>query len=1121
MKNLFPERGSLNLPVIQKKILKSWQENNVFRNSIRKASPEFVFYEGPPSANGLPGIHHVMARSIKDLFCRYKTQKGFKVDRRAGWDTHGLPVELGVEKALGITKEDIGEKITIEKYNLACKEAVMKYTGIWNDLTEKMGYWIDMENPYVTYKSKYIESVWWILSNIYNKGLIYKGYTIQPYSPKAGTGLSSHELNQPGCYRDVKDVSATALFKILPSNQSINLFGNSTVHFMAWTTTPWTLPSNTALTIGKKIEYSRISTFNPYTKQKQEIVIATDLISKYFKQEDENIKDGPIEKSLPWSIISKHRGEEFVGLRYEPLLNYAVPFENAENAYQIIPGDFVTTQDGTGVVHTAPTFGADDAQVAKEFGVPPMLIQDKFENLVPLVDLQGKFVDCMGDLAGKYVKIEYYSKENKPELSVDEEICIKLKKEGKAFRVQKYSHSYPHCWRTDMPILYYPMDSWFVKTTAMKEKLKELNKEILWKPESTGTGRFGNWLENLNDWNLSRSRYWGIPLPIWRTADGKEEKIIDSIQMLKEELEISAKNGIMNTNPLKSFSPGDFSELNYSQIDLHKPHVDDWVLSSSKNEPMYRESDLIDVWFDSGSMPYAQLHYPFENKDLIDLKKSFPADFIAEGVDQTRGWFFTMHTIAGLSFDSVAFKTVISNGLVLDKTGQKMSKRLGNAIDPFDAIEENGADALRWYMITNSQPWDNLKFDFDGVKETQRKFFGTLQNTYNFFSLYANVDEFDPEQSDAPNEGLLEIDQWILSRLNSLIEDVSNNLDAFEPTKAYRQISDFVQNELSNWYVRLCRRRFWKGEMGSDKLAAYQTLFTCLDSISKMIAPVSPFFADQLYQDLNQTTSSVHLTDFPTSDKSKINKNLERKMRLAQSMSSLVLSIRKKEKIRVRQPISRIIVPVLNAKQENDIQSINSLVLSEVNAKKIELVKENSGFFIKSGKPNFRSLGRKAGSSMNELANAIRNLTPDELKNLEENQSLKIQLSKSSFSLTLDDVEIITNDIPGMMVASDQGLTIAVDLTLTPSLIQEGIAREVVNRIQAARKEQGFDITDRVILWVESDSEVVKSIKENSEYVCSEVLAIKINYQTSNALNVKLNSSELNGHSLKFGLMKS
>ena len=934
MKNLFPERGSLNLPVIQKKILKSWQENNVFRNSIRKASPEFVFYEGPPSANGLPGIHHVMARSIKDLFCRYKTQKGFKVDRRAGWDTHGLPVELGVEKALGITKEDIGEKITIEKYNLACKEAVMKYTGIWNDLTEKMGYWIDMENPYVTYKSKYIESVWWILSNIYNKGLIYKGYTIQPYSPKAGTGLSSHELNQPGCYRDIKDVSATALFKILPSNQSIKLFGNSTVHFMAWTTTPWTLPSNTALTIGKKIEYSRISTFNPYTKQKQEIVIATDLISKYFKQEDENIKDGPIEKSLPWSIISKHRGEEFVGLRYEPLLNYAVPFENAENAYQIIPGDFVTTQDGTGVVHTAPTFGADDAQVAKEFGVPPMLIQDKFENLVPLVDLQGKFVDCMGDLAGKYVKIEYYSKENKPELSVDEEICIKLKKEGKAFRVQKYSHSYPHCWRTDMPILYYPMDSWFVKTTAMKEKLKELNKEILWKPESTGTGRFGNWLENLNDWNLSRSRYWGIPLPIWRTADGKEEKIIDSIQMLKEELEISAKNGIMNTNPLKSFSPGDFSELNYSQIDLHRPHVDDWVLSSSKNEPMYRESDLIDVWFDSGSMPYAQLHYPFENKDLIDLKKSFPADFIAEGVDQTRGWFFTMHTIAGLSFDSVAFKTVISNGLVLDKTGQKMSKRLGNAIDPFDAIKENGADALRWYMITNSQPWDNLKFDFDGVKETQRKFFGTLQNTYNFFSLYANVDEFDPEQSDAPNEGLLEIDQWILSRLNSLIEDVSNNLDAFEPTKAYRQISDFVQNELSNWYVRLCRRRFWKGEMGSDKLAAYQTLFTCLDSISKMIAPVSPFFADQLYQDLNQTTSSVHLTDFPTSDKSKINKNLERKMRLAQSMSSLVLSIRKKEKIRVRQPISRIIVPVLNAKQENDIQSINSLVLSEVNAKK-------------------------------------------------------------------------------------------------------------------------------------------------------------------------------------------
>ena len=1121
MKNPFPERGLLNLPLIQKRILKYWRENGVFHASVQKGSPDFIFYEGPPSANGLPGIHHVMARSIKDLFCRYKTQKGFKVERRAGWDTHGLPVELGVEKALGITKEDIGKNITIEEYNLACKEAVMKYTGIWNDLTEKMGYWVDTENPYVTYKSKYIESVWWILSNIYKKGLIYKGYTIQPYSPKAGTGLSSHELNQPGCYRDVKDVSATALFKIAPSNQSLKLFGNSTVHFMAWTTTPWTLPSNTALTIGKKIEYSRISTFNPYTKEKQEIVIATDLISEYFKQEDENMDNEPIEKSLPWSIISKHSGKEFIGLRYEPLLNYAEPYEGSENAFKIIPGNFVTTLDGTGIVHTAPTFGADDAQVAKEFGVPPMLIKDKSANLVPLVDLQGKFVDCMGDLAGKYVKIEYYSKENKPELSADEEICIKLKREGKAFRVQKYSHSYPHCWRTDMPILYYPMDSWFVKTTAMKERLKELNKEILWKPESTGVGRFGNWLENLNDWNLSRSRYWGVPLPIWRTADGKEEKIIESIQMLKEELEISANNGIMKTNPLKNFSAGDYSESNYSQIDLHRPHVDDWILSSSKNQPMYRESDLIDVWFDSGSMPYAQLHYPFENKDLIDLKRSFPADFIAEGVDQTRGWFFTMHAIAGLSFDSVAFKTVISNGLVLDKTGQKMSKRLGNTIDPFIAIEENGADALRWYMITNSQPWDNLKFDFDGVKEIQRKFFGTLQNTYNFFSLYANVDNYDSKQSTVTNEDLLEIDHWILSRLNSLIEDVSNKLDAFEPTKAYRPIGDFVQNELSNWYVRLCRRRFWKGEMGPDKLAAYQTLFTCLDSIARMIAPVSPFFADQLYQDLNQTTSSVHLSDFPISDKSKINKDLERKMRLAQSMSSLVLSIRKKERIRVRQPISKIIVPVLNQQQENDIQAINSLVLSEVNAKEIQLVKENAGIFVKSGKPNFRNLGRKAGSSMNEVADTIRNLTPDELKKLEENQSLKIQLSKSIFPLTIEDVEIITNDIPGMMVASDQGLTIAVDLTLTPSLIQEGIAREVVNRIQSERKEQGFEITDRVVLWIEADSEVLESIKAYSEYVCSEVLAIKINYQSPETNNITPNISELNGHSLKFGLTKS
>ena len=1120
MSILFSERGPLNLSETQQNILKFWKDNDVFETSIRKDSPSFVFYEGPPSANGLPGIHHVMARAIKDIFCRYKTQKGFKVERRAGWDTHGLPIELGVEKSLGITKEDIGVKLTIEEYNAACKEAVMKYTDIWNDLTEKMGYWVNTEDAYVTYKSKYMESVWWLLSEIHKKDLLYKGYTIQPYSPKAGTGLSSHELNQPGCYREVKDVSATALFKIISSEESLSLFGDSKVHFMAWTTTPWTLPSNTALTIGKKIKYSRISTFNPYTKEAQEVIIASDLIFHYFRKEDENISDLPNGKVLPWEKLSEYLGKEFVGLRYEPLLPYAEPYENPNNAFKIIPGDFVTTSDGTGIVHTAPTFGADDARVAKEFDVPPMLVLDSSGNPVPLVDLQGRFVDCMGDLAGQYVKIEYYSDDERPKLSVDEQIGIQLKKEGKAFKIQKYSHSYPHCWRTDKPILYYPMDSWFIKTTAIKERLQDLNKEILWKPESTGTGRFGNWLENLNDWNLSRSRYWGIPLPIWRTEDGSEEKIIDSIQTLKQELEKSLAAGHMTSNPLKSFIAGDFSDENYSQIDLHRPHVDNWILTSSNGEAMYRETDLIDVWFDSGAMPYAQVHYPFENKDLIDSKKEFPANFIAEGVDQTRGWFFTMHAIAGLAFDSVAYKAVISNGLVLDKNGQKMSKRLGNAVDPFKAIDDYGADALRWYMITNAQPWDNLKFDFAGVKEIQRKFFGTLHNSYSFFSLYANVDKFDPLTEAVSYDNLLEIDHWILSKLNSLIKEVTEKLDDFEPTKAFRPISDFVQNELSNWYVRLCRRRFWKGQMGQDKLGAYQTLYSCLTTIAKLIAPVAPFYADQLYQDLTKTSSSVHLSDFPISNELKISKDLERRMSLAQLMSSLVLSIRKKEGIRVRQPISRIIIPVFSKSQENDILAIKSLILSEVNAKEIELIKEDSGVFVKRGKPNFKTLGRKAGNAMNEVAEAIRALSPKELKNLEENNNLDLKLSASVFKIVNEDVEITTDDIPGMAVASEQGITLAVDLKLSPELIQEGLAREAVNRIQTIRKEQNFDITDRITLWVSGNSKIIEAIKAHSNYVSSEVLAISLNYGSSFPSDVIVSQVDLDGHDVIVGLKK-
>jgi len=1120
MSQRFPERGSLNLPIIQRDILQYWQENDVFAQSIRHNGPEFVFYEGPPSANGLPGIHHVMARALKDVFCRYKTQKGFKVDRRAGWDTHGLPVELGVEKELGITKEDIGKTITVEEYNAACRNAVMRYTDIWNDLTTRMGYWVDMDQPYVTYTSKYMETVWWLLAQIHQKGYLYKGYTIQPYSPKAGTGLSSHELNQPGCYRDVMDVSATALFAVMPSAQSEALFGAEPVHIMAWTTTPWTLPSNTALTVGPKIEYALVDTFNPYTKEKQRVILAEALISKYFREEDQNVDGGPEGKVLPWSVLKTFAGSELVGLRYAQLLPYTLPYENADQAFQVILGDFVTTEDGTGIVHTAPTFGADDARVAAAAGVPPMLVLDENGTPVPLVDLQGRFVAQMGDLAGMYVKNDYYSDDEKPELSADERISIQLKQEGKAFKVQKYSHSYPHCWRTDKPVLYYPLDSWFIKTTAVKERLLALNQEIQWKPASTGTGRFGNWLENLNDWNLSRSRYWGIPLPIWRTEDGSEQIVIDSIETLKVELEKSVAAGHMASNPLADFVPGDFSEANYAQVDLHRPHVDAWVLTSSTGAPMKRESDLVDVWFDSGAMPYAQVHYPFENKAAIDQHKAFPADFIAEGVDQTRGWFFTLHAIAGLVFDSVAYKAVISNGLVLDKNGQKMSKRLGNAVDPFQAMDEYGSDALRWYMLTNAQPWDNLKFDFAGVTEVQRKFFGTLHNTYGFLALYAQVDGFDPTAPQIPLADRPEIDRWILSKLNSLVADVTAALDDFEPTRGFRPISDFVQDELSNWYVRLCRRRFWKGEMGPDKLAAYQTLYTCLDSIARLIAPVAPFYAEQLYRDLHPVALSVHTSDFPVADASAIDSALERRMALAQRLSSLVLSVRKKEKIRVRQPIARVLVPVLSTAQREDVQAVEALVLAEVNAKALELVDDASGVFVKRAKANFKSLGPKAGPQMKDVAAAIRQLSPEAIAALEQSGTYKLTLAHGAFELSGEDVDVQTDDIPGMAVASERGTTLAVDLTLSPELVQEGLAREAVNRIQGLRKDSGLEITDRIQVWVSGSDEAIAAVRAHEAYLCAEVLADSLAFEAPAAGSFSL-ETDLEGHSAVFGVRKA
>ena len=1093
MAQKYKEYKGLDLPAIADEVLKEWNDRGTFEKSIatREGKKPFVFFEGPPSANGMPGIHHVMARSIKDIFCRYKTLKGFQVKRKAGWDTHGLPVELGVEKELGITKEDIGTKISIEEYNQACRKAVMKYTDVWNDLTEKMGYWVDMEDPYITYENKYMESVWWIISQLHKKEMMYKGYTIQPYSPAAGTGLSSHEINQPGCYKDVTDTSAIAQFSVKEESLAqITKFieaGESAVAipaFIAWTTTPWTLPSNTALAVGPKVDYLIVNSINKYTNSPITVLVAEALIGKHF----------PVKKDVEFEVIGRCKGADLVGIKYHQLFDYCLPMDSPEEAFRVIAADFVTIEDGTGIVHIAPTFGQDDAMVAKEAGIPPMLIADDNGNAVPLVDLQGKFVAEMGDMAGKYVKNEYYSDEERPDRSADVEISIKLKEQDKAFHVEKYVHSYPHCWRTDKPVLYYPLDSWFIKVTKARERMVELNKTINWKPKSTGTGRFGNWLSNANDWNLSRSRFWGIPIPIWRTEEGDEEICIGSAEELKAECEKAVAAGVMETNPLADFSPGDMSKDNYDTFDLHKNYVDAITLVSSKGKPMEREADLIDVWFDSGSMPYAQWHYPFENKELIDDNKAYPADFIAEGVDQTRGWFYTLHAIGTMVFDSVAYKAVISNGLVLDKKGQKMSKRLGNAADPFATLSKYGADATRWYMITNAQPWDNLKFDLDGITEVQRKFFGTLYNTYSFFGLYANIDNFSYAEEDVPFADRPEIDRWILSKLNTLISSVDKAYEEFEPTLAGRLIYDFTADQLSNWYVRLCRRRFWKGEYSTDKISAYQTLYKCLETLSIMMSPIAPFFSDRLFQDLDAVSGrcnveSVHLAEFPIADTSEIDTDLEARMEIAQKVSSMVLSLRAKEKIKVRQPLQRIMVPVLSETFKRQISAVKDLILSEVNIKEIEYLDESSNILVKRIKPNFKTLGPKFGKHMKSIAAAVNGFGEEEIATLEKNQEMELDLGEEKLTISMEDVEITTDDIPGWLVASEGGLTVALDITLTEELKGEGVARELVNRIQNMRKDSGFEVTDRIEIKIKNTPAISSAVEANKIYICAEVLA--------------------------------
>lgn len=1089
MDKRFPQYDELDLPKVAEEVLKQWEAEDTFGKSLelRKDAPPFVFYEGPPSANGLPGIHHVMARAIKDIFCRYRTQKGRRVDRKAGWDTHGLPIELGVEKELGITKEDIGKKISIEEYNAACKKAVMRYTDVWNDMTRRIGFWLDLEKPYVTYQTKYIESVWHLLHKLYSEDLLYKGYTIQPYSPAAGTGLSSHELNQPGTYKPVKDTSAVALFKVKPDHASEFLFPDAfgDVFIAAWTTTPWTLPSNTALTVGPKLDYVRVKTFNPYTHEPQTIVLAKSRLAAYFNEKNENTsfddykKDG---KNIPWKVDGEFYGHQLEGVRYEQLLPYAQPDQG--EAFKVIGGDFVTTEDGTGVVHTAPSFGADDMRVAKQHNI----------GTLTLVDLQGRFKAEVTDFAGEYVKAEYYSDEARADeakkqerdkyLSVDERIAIKLKTEGRALKVEKYEHNYPHCWRTDKPILYYPLDSWFVRVTAKKDRLIALNKTVNWKPESTGTGRFGNWLENLQDWNLSRSRYWGIPLPIWRTDDGDEELCIGSLKQLKEEIARAVKAGIMPADPYGAFDPSNMSDANYDTVDLHRPYVDNIVLVSPSGKPMKRETDLIDVWFDSGAMPYAQWHYPFENE--ATFKEKFPAAFIAEGVDQTRGWFYTLHAIATLTQDAVAYQTVVSNGLVLDKNGQKMSKRLGNAVDPFKTLDQYGADAVRWYMISNASPWDNLKFDAEGITEVQRKFFRALFNTYNFFALYANIDGFDGTGSSE----LTESDRWILSRLNSVMKLADTNYADYEPTIAARAIQDFVVEDLSNWYVRLNRRRFWKGELGPDKNAAFQTLQRCLEVIAMLSAPIAPFFSDRLYRDL--TGSSVHLSDWPKHDEAAIDVELEQRTALAQKLTSLVLSIRKKEGHRVRQPLQKMMVPVTDATMRTRLDAIRELVLSEVNVKELVILDASESKLTKKIKPIFPKLGARMGKLMKSVAAAVVAFDQAQIAELEAKGSMKLTVEGQEVEVLRDDVEISAETIPGLSVASDGPLTVALDITLSEELLQEGLARELVSRIQTLRKESGFEITDRIVLHIQRNGNAAfeQAVRTHAPHILAETLAV-------------------------------
>lgn len=1082
MEKKYNEYKHLNLPKVGNEILTWWLDNKVFEQSLknRENHKPFIFYEGPPSANGQPGIHHVMARTIKDIFCRYKTLKGYYVKRKAGWDTHGLPIELAVEKTLGITKEDIGKSISIDDYNIQCRKEVMKYKDLWDDLTVKIGYWVDLDDPYITFDNRYIETIWHLLSKLYEKGMLYKGYTIQPYSPAAGTGLSTHELNQPGCYKMVKDNTMVAQFKVVRNHESEKLFANvhGELFFMAWTTTPWTLPSNTALAVGKNIEYIKVKTYNPYTFLPVTVILAKDLYGRYFSEKNAELKLEDYEagqKAIPFEICETYKGSELAGMRYEQLLPYSQPEEG--DAFRVIVGDFVTTEDGTGIVHIAPSFGADDFRVAKQNGI----------GALTLVDKQGRFTETMGEFAGKYVKAEYDANfDPKTDQPVDVEIIIKLKKENRCFKAEKYEHSYPHCWRTDKPILYYPLDSWFIRTTAVKDRLIELNKTINWKPESTGTGRFGNWLENLVDWNLSRSRYWGTPLPIWRSEDSSEELCIGSVEQLRSEIEKSIATGFMTSNPL--------ANTDYESFDLHRPYVDNIVLVSASGKKMFREPDLIDVWFDSGAMPYAQYHYPFENKDTIE--NYFPSDFIAEGVDQTRGWFFTLHAIATMLFDTVAFKTVVSNGLVLDKNGNKMSKRLGNAVDPFSTLEKYGPDALRWYMITNAQPWDNLKFDLDGITEVQRKFFGTLYNTYGFFALYANIDGFTYSEAEIPVEKRPEIDRWILSELNTLIHFVDECYADFEPTKAGRAIQDFVDEYLSNWYVRLCRRRFWKGDYTEDKISAYQTLYTCLETLAKLGSPIAPFYMDRLYQDLNSVSgknraTSVHLTDFPVADDTMIDKLLEERMQMAQKFSSMVLSLRKRTNLRVRQPLNRIMIPVSNAEMRAQIEAVKSLILSEVNVKELEFIEEGTGMLVKKIKANFKTLGPRFGKLMKSISNEIAAFNQAQIIEIEKNGKIAIIVENKPIELEITDVEIITEDIPGWVVANQGNLTVALDVMLTTELIQEGIARELINRIQNIRKEKGFEVTDKISVQLQKNDTIIVSVQNNYTYICSETLASK------------------------------